>query len=324
MKIAFLIFNHRSPTQLVRLVRALRRQLPDSPLVVHHDSFRVEVDAALLSPFGDAHLMTSDEPIQWGDFSLVEATWRSLRWMTASLEFDWIVILSGQDYPIKPLGGLKEALARARADVLLRAAPIGDLPTAAQRRNMRRRYLYQYHPARELWQPGSGAARLWAHMRNGAALPVDVLNNVQPYFSVYRFPDHMPWRLGRRSRLSPFTADQPCWFGSTWFSLSRKAAEYIGHFTGDNPRFSDYYRRTINPDESATATILCNAPGIRVETRSLHYIRWSRPKTGHPDVLGVPDLDNILSSSAYFARKFDIAIDSQVLDELDSRLVLAT
>jgi hypothetical protein len=71
------------------------------------------------------------------------------------------------------------------------------------------------------------------------------------------------------------------------------------------------------PDESATATIVCNAPELRVELHDLHHIRWTRRATGHPDVLGVADLPELLASPAHFARKFDVAHDVEVLDRLD-------
>jgi len=317
MKIAFLIFNHRGPEQLLRLLATLRRQLPDSPLVVHHDKFRAELSASELEPLGNAHLLTSDKPIVWGDLSLVEACWRSLTWMTANIEFDWLVVLSAQDYPIKPLAGLGKYIAATGAGALVDATPIGELPTAGLRKITRRRFLYQYGPARELWPAARISERLWANLRQGTALFADVLNNSQQYFKIYRYPDRMPWRIGRRASSTPFSPDWPCWFGSVWFGLSAEAVRYINTFVQNNPEYVAYYERTICPDESVTATIICNAPGIHVEPTALHFVRWTRPQSGHPDILGIADLPELLASPAFFARKFDAAIDSDVLDRLD-------
>ena len=48
MRIAFLILNHREPTQLLRLVATLRRELPEAPIVVHNDRFRIEISTSML------------------------------------------------------------------------------------------------------------------------------------------------------------------------------------------------------------------------------------------------------------------------------------
>jgi hypothetical protein len=317
MKIAFLIFNHRSPEQLLRLLATLRRQLPDSPLVVHHDKFRAELSASALESLGNTHLLTSDKPIVWGDWSLVEAYWRSLTWISTNIEFDWLVVLSAQDYPIKPLAALGEYLASTGAGALVDAMPIGDLPTPGLRRITRRRFLYQYRPARELWPAARISERLWGSLRQSTALLADVLNNSQPYFKIYRYPDRMPWRFGHRASSTPFSPDWPCWFGSAWFGLSKGVVRYINAFVQNNPEYVAYYERTICPDESVTATIICNAPGIHVERTALHFVRWSRPQSGHPDILGIGDLPELSATPAFFARKFDLAIDSDILDRLD-------
>jgi hypothetical protein len=206
--------------------------------------------------------------------------------MGENVDFDYVVLLSGQDYPIKPLGLLAADLAATGADIVVKANPIDKLSRRKQRVS-RRRYLYQYRPARTAARPSPAAApssraRCW--LRRRAGIVVDVLNNVQPFVHVYKFSDRQPWWLGRRPRHTPFTAADPCWFGSMWLALSRRAAGFVVTAVRDRPDFVDYYRRTAHSDESATATLVCNAPWARVERRDLHYVRWTDPRAGHPDV----------------------------------------
>jgi Core-2/I-Branching enzyme len=320
VRIAVLVLNHRPQQQLMRLLAALRRQLPDSPIVVHHDKFRADFDASALASFGNAHLLTSAKPTVWGDFSLVDSVWRSITWMTEHVEFDWVIQLSAQDYPIKSLVTLERYLATTGADVLLQSLPINDLSRAADRRDRRRRYLYQYRPM-STSTPGH---HLPEHVKRGLRLStgpfVDVLNNIQPYFQIFKFPDGGPYRLGWRARSTPFTATHPCRFGSNWFSLSYRGAEFLAARARDRTEFANYYSRTIMPGESATATLICNAPELRVEPHDLHYTRWSHPKTAHPDVFTAEDLGELVAAPQYFARKFDIAKDSEILDKLDEVL----
>ncbi len=323
MRIAFLILNHREPAQLLRLITTLRLELPDSSIVVHHDRFRVDISSSVLDSIENAYLLTSDKPVNWGDFSITDVCWRSMAWMCENLEFDWLILLSAQDYPIKPLATLKASLAATGADVLLRAAPIDELDRRRDRRNRRRCYLYQYRPAPENLPSGHLPAELRCWLRRRMRLFIDVLNNVQPYFHVYKISAQIPWRLGWRARHTPFTQGEPCWFGSTWITLSRRATEFVVAAVRDQPGFVDYYRRTVQADESATATLVCNAPGLHLERRDLHYVRWTHPGTGHPDTLVNEDLAELLVAPEYFARKFDIARDAKILDELDDMLARA-
>jgi hypothetical protein len=321
MRIAFLILNHREPTQLLRLLATLRRQLPDAPIVVHHDRFRADFDASALDPIGDAHLLTSEKPIMWGDFSLAEAYWRSMAWMIEHVKFDWVIMLSAQDYPIQSLATLGDYLAATGADALFHAVPISELSKAAERRDKRRRYLYQYGPVRTSQPSG----RLFCGLRRLTGPFVDVLNNVQPYFQVFKFPDGMPNRVGWRARFTPFTEKEPCMCGPFCCCLSYRAAEFVITCAGDRPDYVDYYRRTVLPGESVTATLVCNSPELCVEPHDLHYTRWTHPKTAHPDVFTAEDLAELVAAPQYFyfARKFNVAKDAEILDKLDEVLARA-
>lgn len=323
MRIAFLILNHREPTQLLRLVSTLKSELPDAAVVIHNDRFKVDIQESLISGFRDTHLLTSNWPISWGDFSCVASVWHSMAWMVENLQFDWLILLSCQDYPIKPLASLKQFLSSTNSDALLAAKPIGKLESRSDRRDRRRRYLYRYRPARRASEMGLLAARLRHWLREHSGLLVDIFNNVQPFLQIYKFPNQLPWRVGRRALRTPFTQEEPCWFGSHWLSLSSRAVNYVVCYVQERPDYARYCRKTIIPEESATPTLVCNAPGLRVDSRELHYVRWSEPHMGHPDIFVARDLPELLAAREYFARKFDVARDSNILDELDDMLAKA-
>ena len=316
MKIAFLVLNHRHPGQLVRLLSTLRSQLPDSPIAVHHDTFHGQFPREVIEPFADVHLLASGKRVIWGDFSQVDLTCWLLTWLREHLDFDWMVLLSAQDYPVKPLRGLAGDLGRDGADAVFRASPISALTTAAARRDMRRRYLFQYRPAVPARPPGRTAAGRDL-LRAGAGRPVDAFNLVQPLLKVYRLPDRMPYRLGWRAPRTPFSPEWPCWHGSSWFALSRAALEYVLDYLGENPGYAEYYRKTMNPDESMLATLVFNSPRLRVANRDTTYTRWSDPSSGHPDVFALEDFPELAAAPQFFARKFDIGRDARILDKLD-------
>ena len=86
-----------------------------------------------------------------------------------------------------------------------------------------------------------------------------------------------------------------------------------------NPQVVRFFRHVFVPDEIFFQTILMNSPlHDEIENDNLRYVEWSREPA--PAVLGVDDLDAMLSSGKLFARKFDPTVDDAVLAELDRRL----
>lgn len=241
--------------------------------------------------------------------------------MVRANDVQWVAILSGQDYPIKPLALLEEMLSRSEFDAHFEATTADGL-NRDERSNFRHRYYYQYGP-RKLLDPSSrdssekGLRRAGEYWLDVASFGV---NHIQRAVHIYRFPPPIPRSVGWRARWTPYTEGSPCWKSSAWMVLSTHAIRELLAFVDEYPEYVRYYRRTAIPEESATATVLCNLPSVRVEPHPLQYTRWSHPKLGHPDVLREADLDTLLTVPHFFARKFDITVDSGVLDRIDEWL----
>jgi Core-2/I-Branching enzyme len=105
--------------------------------------------------------------------------------------------------------------------------------------------------------------------------------------------------------------------GPQWFTISREAAKYALDFTEKNTKFVRYFKLVDTPDEFFFQTILYNSDfRLNIFDVVFHYTDWSQNKR-NPKLLTLEDKDNILSSPYFFARKFDMEIDSDILDMLD-------
>ena len=312
-----MILNHRSPAQLVRLLATLRDQDPSASLVVHHDKFRFDIDALRIPDELGVKLLTSPAPITWGDFSMVDAYWRTLAWLTEHVEFDWVVLLSAQDYPIKPLARLHQLLESTDGDALIESMPVAEITIPHDRIDVNFRYNYRYVTPSKLRAERHLPPTVHTRARAASAFFIDLINNRQSFVHMYRYPDPLPTRFGVRSRSTPFTPTVPCWYGSGWPALNFVAAETIVRYASENAKFMNYYRSVIIPDESVTATIIGNDPGLDLVRIGLHHVRWSNGVSGHPDVFRESDLEELSRSSQVFARKFDAGLDSAILDRLD-------
>lgn len=322
MRIAYFITSYQSPAAVLRLVDTIRRGDPDGHIVLHHDVHNTPIDEAAVRASG-VHLLTSDHPIVWGDMTLEALRWRAYRWMLDNLEdFDWIVLLSEQDYPIAPLSQLKKHLEESGCDALLPGERADQVENPDNRRDAILRYGYDYR-----LMPRTGIARrlpprIAHYLRSARVIAYSKVNDLQSRVQFYVFPEalDLSTKIGLRRRCVGWRPDFPAWFHPAWFALSRRAAEHVIRFIDDHPDYASYAATTVIPLESATGSILFNDPELTVRSSVIHYVRFGDPESGRPDIFDVTDVEELVTSGHYFARKFALA-DTAVLDALDTHVL---
>lgn len=233
-----MILAHDTPAHLSRLIEALRHPL--HRFFVHVDR-KAELRSFLHVEADDVALLDARVPVYWGDFSQVEASLELLRGAVgASDEFDYFVLMSGSDYPLYGAQQISAFFSTARD---LEFISTVRLPCEAAGKPLDR--MTAYKPAGD---PASIRYRL-------TALAV---------------------RLGRYSRdfraalgsLVPLA-------GSSWWALTRSAAETVLRFIDAEPAKVAYFRNSYCPDESFFQTIIGNSPRKQHIRRALFYADWS-------------------------------------------------
>jgi hypothetical protein len=201
-------------------------------------------------------------------------------------------VLTGQDYPLRPLHDYELHLSTCGADMALEE-PDDDpnLPTFLER------YL-----ARVYRLPH------WA----GRHRIRQVVKHV-PGLTLTSEPRGLPPYLQRRRIRTPFSESFRLYKGCDLFALSGRAADLLGRA---DPKLLRYYSRTRVPSESYVHTVLRNEPSLRNLAGMLHYAEWV--DSPHPKWLTDDDLEAMLGSGHWFARKFRPG--EPVLDELDRLL----
>jgi hypothetical protein len=253
-------------------------------------------------------------PVQWGHFSWIQAILHCINWsLSQVLEFDWLILLSGQDYPIQPLCKIENFLQETKYDgfmeyFLAEAPP--ETPTKSglkwDKCTGRDRFFCQYY---RLPSPTpSFLKKILFH-----------LGRMSQWQSLVRLVVGREGTLiGLKSLSTPFTKSFRCYAGSNWFTLSYSCIRYIHNFVQQNTAFVDYYKNTIIPEESFFHTILINQSEFNISKENMRYIRWHSSNTGSPAILGVQDFEDLRNSNKHFARKFDVKVDSKILDLLDN------
>ena len=109
MRLAHLIICHINPEQVKRMVIAM--QHPETDIYVHVDR-KVSIKPFLpLAELPNVYLVKDRVRVYWGGYSIVQATLSGFRQILGSgIIYNYINLLSGQDYPLKPPSALHKFL----------------------------------------------------------------------------------------------------------------------------------------------------------------------------------------------------------------------
>lgn len=278
MKAALLVQAHKNPEQVARM--CARMEHPDIDIYVNIDLKSDIGPFRALMP--RVRFVGRRTDIGWGGFSQVEATLEGLGEIAAAgIVYDYVMFVSGQDYPIaQPEAMLEELGRRNGAEYMsfIRLDPSKDRATW-------RKAVY-YHPSAANTTMGVALRRI-----------------------AYTLP-----LFGRRYPVDPI------YKGSQWWTLTGRCVEYILRYVADNPGYAEFHRRTFCPDEIFFHNIVLHSPFAAAATGdSKRFIVWE-DGSPNPKTLDETDYERIAASGAWFARKFDQAAAPAILDLLDARV----
>ena len=282
MKIAHLIMAHKNPAQLGRLLAALAH--PDAYCFIHLDRKCDLREFAHLAELPRVQFTPRRFTVRWAAYSFTHALLECTRDVLGSgLGVDFVNLLSGQDYPIRPANIVHEFFARHRG--------------------------YSF-----LSFEGEGSA-WWGH----AASRVERYHTTYFQFrGQYTLQKLLNTLLPRRNFPLPY--DLYGGSDGSWWTLDAACAAYLVRFVDEHPRLRWFSFFTWGSDEFLIATILMNSAfRERIVNENYRYIDWSQGEA-NPKLLTVADFVRLTQTQKLYARKFDIYADSAVLDLLDAWL----
>jgi len=104
VRVCYFVQSHQYPAQLARLVATLTASSPGALVVVGHDSTTCRLTRDDLPPSPDIQLFHPPGPVERGRLSMVSPYLQAIdRLRDQGADYDWLVYLSGQDYPTQPL-----------------------------------------------------------------------------------------------------------------------------------------------------------------------------------------------------------------------------
>lgn len=283
MRIAHLIMVHKSAEQVERLLSALQHEEAD--YYIHVDKNSDISEFQHLASLPRVCFIINRYLGRWASFRFVEAIVESVREILASGHaYDFINLLSGQDYPIKPTSTIHKCLAQFIGHSFLSIEPQGSAwwYGAIQR-------VEQYHSV--------------YYKFNGQYQIQRLVNSVLP------------------KRQFPLSYSLYGSANGSWWTMSAACATYLVRFMDEHPEIHRFGRFTWGPDEFMIATILMNSPFKEtIINENYRYIDWSAGGA-NPKVLTLEDAEALERSPKFFARKFDTNHSKEVLDFIDRTLL---
>jgi hypothetical protein len=276
--VAYLINSDTSPQRLTRLAALLRAGSPRGVIAVRHDDAAGTLDRRRLHEL-DVDLLESSR-LAPGSAAELMMLLRCMRRLLESARFDWLVLLSGSDQPVRPVAEIETALAGADADGFIETHPCE--PPTIRRGSPVDEHAVRYHYR---WSPAPGAIAPLARAFAAAVGPRVLVRTTPDGVRIGAPAKRSPFKAPKRRALalptkhnplssleaerSPFGAGLECRYGPASFALSRRAVEVIDAAVRDRPELVLYYRDTLVPVESYIHTVLANDSTISLRNERL-------------------------------------------------------
>lgn len=308
MKICYLIQTHQHPEQIYRLIKTIQTSGTDNQIIISHDFSGCDLDVNSLK---DDNIKVLNGKGGRGNFSSVQSYLNAVKWLVDNrIEYDWLIYLSGQDYPIKPISEIERFLSETDYDGFMEYFNVFSLLSHWSIQEGQSRYLFRYQAIESLKKVPNWLKQLLT--------PIKIVNFLQPFFRI-----NLAYNMFGIRRKPLFNKNFLCYGGSFFTTLSRKCVEYLLDFCEKHPEVVEYYQKVCVSDESFLQTILVNSRKFHLCNDNKLYFDFSKTQNGRPKVLSISDYSSILQSDAHFARKFDMTQDRIILDILDEKITEA-
>jgi hypothetical protein len=303
---AYLLLTHSEPEQVEDLSARILELSPHAAVVVHHD------EASKDLPWGGhpkppVYLVDRGR-VLWGDWSMIDATLRLLRYGVENLASDWFVLLSGQHRPAMDLSRWEAHVAHEEFDAYLPAQPLAGRLEFGRSHVESNLYLTR---SRHRW--ATIARPRSAFLHRGLSGLLKLSEWVQPLAAMEFVHRREAWVVGTRRRTRSLHG-LTFYRGSQWVALNRRAA--LAALEAD-PRLTAWFKRSWIPDETYLHTVLRSGNLVVSADPTTFVLETPAQPTSGWMQLTLDDLPAVWASGAPFARKVDLSQRPEVARAID-------
>jgi hypothetical protein len=317
MKYAMLIMAHKNGKQLARLVHRLRDS--DMVIFIHLDTkFKnwkeeitsdIQTEVVFTSQRFDAAL--ASWPLVQAEIELIKEA--KIYEKLNSTHFDYYLLLSGQDYPIKSIPYIKSYLEQVYPKPLIDMTPYDE-----------RTYVASFF----------GRFRFY-HINNYLDTRFAVKRTIRRALKApLRASEYIATKLlgSPKQKITKYTLAA----GSAWWILPDLVIDYTRAQVEENNESIRCFRHVKTPEESFFQTMTANSPLKNLiewndlferEQNCLTYAFFTDsyngrsvqyPFTGHPYIFRKEDFYWVVKFPHFFVRKVDVDVDDDFCNLVDA------
>lgn len=289
MKHAILIMAHKNVEHLCRLIGYFNRQCE---VFVHVDKKvtlnREEME--MLNGLAPVKFLSRKYEVNWGGTSVLECEMYLMQKALELSDANYFHLLSGQDYPVRPLCEFLDFFEQNDGKEYLQYSPLPH-PHWEEGTFRRLQYYYPYDLASDKEKP-----REWVREQ----VKQQVIRGIKR-----PIPDEFDHLYG----------------GSQWFSITRKAVDALLDYTRNHPSLYKRMWMTFAPEECYVATVLRNLMEKDcIQSTNLRFIRWQYENGNRPSNLGKEHFHHLLEKDYFFARKMESPYCEELLPLIERYL----
>jgi hypothetical protein len=241
----------------------------------------------------DANVVFLKNPIAvyWGGFSHLKAFYLLLQKAFENNENTYFHVLSGQCFPIKSNKAILDFFEKNNEKEFIDAQLIDE----------------------SKWTGGSLNRIQLFHLNDYCNIRADFWKTFNGRFlKVQRI-------IGIKRKLP--TIFEKYYGGSTWWSITRNAVDYLLRFIETNKKVFNRFKHTHCSEELFFQTVLMNSSfKSNIVQDDLRYVDWEYRNGSVPANLDETDFDKLVNSSKLFARKMEYPKSKLLLAKLEERI----
>lgn len=290
MKQAILITAYKNIPQIKNILDFFDDEFS---FYIHIDAKSVcsEKDIEALESKNTVKLISRKYRVNWGGTNHLKAILHLCEECLKNESPEYIHLITGQDFPIKKTSYFSEYLTKNKGTEYLVA---DKLPNKKWKDGGLNRISY-YH----LYDTFNS--------KNWQRLIIKGLVKLQKIFGLKRV---LPTEL------------ESLYGGVVYWTLSKEAVQYVLDFLSVNPDLLKRFKYTFCSEEFLFPSILMNSKfGEKITGYNLRFMVWEHRDGVSPANLDERDYENITSSDALFARKFEFPTSNKlyemIRDEID-------
>ena len=290
---AIIILAHRDFEQLIHLIEYFKH---DCSVFIHIDkkAFISNEQLNTIQTLPQVKAICRKYSVHWGGFSMLKTELYMLRLAMENSDAHYYHLISGQDYPIKPLSQFLDFFDQNNGREYIRLANIPN-PRWDNYTYIRFKYFYPHDYINN-------------HNRDKAHSKINKIINFEKKVGIKRrIPDHFDMLYG----------------STQWFSITNKAVETLLDYTKKHKSFYRRTRWTFAPEEYYVATVVGNLmPKKSLCNTDLRFIRWQKENGNFPAHLGVEHFHCLAQHNPFFfARKLYSDIGKGLIGLIDKYLL---